>query len=120
LPAIILGDFAQLPPIGDTPLYSTRDSTRKTALTAEGQRVYNAFMQSITLSRVFCQEGDNPEQIRFRDALLRLQTYSTNVDDYELFKTRFCIREMYNTYVGQIGSDRLNRLIGYPLLYTLP
>ena len=89
MPAIILGDFAQLPPIGDTPLYSTRDSTRKTALTAEGKRVYNAFTQSITLSRVFRQEGDNPEQIRFRDALLRLRTYSTNVDDYELFKTRF-------------------------------
>ena len=78
-----------MPPIGDTPLYSTRDSTRKTALSAEGQRVYNAFTQSITLSRVFHQEGDNPEKIRFRDALLQLRTYSTNIDDYELFKTRF-------------------------------
>jgi len=88
LPAIILGDFAQLPPIGDSPLYSTKTSGKKAALTAEGQRVYNAFTQSITLSRIFRQEGDDPAQIRFRDALLQLRTYSTNDEDYELFQTR--------------------------------
>jgi hypothetical protein len=83
LPTIILGDFVQLPPIGDSPLYSTKTSGKKAALTAEGQRVYNAFTQSITLSRIFRQEGNDPAQIRFRDGLLWLQTYSTNDEDYE-------------------------------------
>ena len=30
------------------------------------------------------------------------------------------IRKILDTYIGQIASGRLNRPIGYPLLYTLP
>lgn len=89
LPAIFFGDFAQLPPIGDTPLYSNKLSARKHALTVEGRRVYESFQQSITLSRIFRQEGDDPIQVQFRDALLRLRNYSTTQEDYNLLKTRF-------------------------------
>jgi ATP-dependent DNA helicase PIF1 len=84
-----LGDFAQLPPIGDTPLYSTKDTRKKHALTVEGRRVFDSFNQSITLSRIFRQEGSDPEQIQFRDALMRLRTYETFESDYEMFSTRF-------------------------------
>jgi hypothetical protein len=89
LPALFFGDFAQLPPIGDTPLYSTKPSGQHLALALEGQRVFESFKQSITLSRIFHQEGENPEQVKFRDALHRLQTYSITHEDYELFSTRF-------------------------------
>ena len=90
LPAIFFGDFAQLPPIGDTPLYSSKMSGgRRLGLALEGCRVFESFQQSITLSCIFCQEGEDPEQIKFQDALLRLRTYSTSSDDYELFSTRF-------------------------------
>ena len=89
LPAIFFGDFAQLPPVGDTPLYSTKSTRRRAALTEEGRRVFESFTQSITLSVVHRQAGDSPEQVAFRDALLRLRTYSTTEDDYNLFATRF-------------------------------
>jgi hypothetical protein len=55
----------------------------------EGRRVFESFNQSITLSRIFRQEGEDPEQVKFRDALLRLRTYSTTQEDYELFSTWF-------------------------------
>ncbi len=40
VPAIFFGDFAQLPPIGDTPLYTTTSSARKHALIMEGRHVF--------------------------------------------------------------------------------
>ncbi len=70
IPAIFFGDFAQLPPIGDTPLYTTTSSARKHALTMEGRHVFESLKKSITLSRIFRQEGNDPEQIQFHDALM--------------------------------------------------
>jgi hypothetical protein len=55
LPALFFGDFAQLPPIGDTPLYSTKNSGYHLALTQEGRRVFESFEKSITLSRIVLQ-----------------------------------------------------------------
>jgi hypothetical protein len=49
------------------------------ALAAEGRIVFEFFNQSITLSQILCQAGENPEQMvfhHFHDALLRLCTYS--------------------------------------------
>src|ERR1700733_9369213 len=89
IPAIFFGDFAQLPPVGDSPMYSDKPSPYRTALHAEGHRVYDSFDQSITLETVFRQAGNDPIQVAFRDALLRLRTYSTTEDDYHLFQTRF-------------------------------
>jgi len=89
IPTIFLGDFAQLPPVGDTPLYSSKPSHRRPALTSEGHRVFKSFQQSITLDTVYRQQGDSPEQVAFRNALLNLWTYSTTQEDYMLFSTRF-------------------------------
>jgi ATP-dependent DNA helicase PIF1 len=86
LPALFFEDFAQLPLIGDTPLYSTKNSGQHLALIQEGRRVFDSCNKSITLSRIFHQ-GEDPDQVKFRDSLLRLQTYSTTQEDYELFST---------------------------------
>ena len=51
IPAIFFGDFSQLPPIGDTPLYTTTSSARKHALTMEGRCVFESFNKSVTLDR---------------------------------------------------------------------
>lgn len=40
-PAIFFGDFAQLPPIGDSPLYSTKVANQRAGLTAEGSKFLN-------------------------------------------------------------------------------
>lgn len=89
IPTIFFGDFAQLPPIGDIPLYSTNFSMRKHALNMEGRRVFESFTKSITLKQIFRQQGEEPEQVQFRNALLRLRTYDTTEEDYNIFQTRF-------------------------------
>jgi hypothetical protein len=43
----------------------------------------------VTLQTVFCQIGENIEQVTFREASLRLHTYSTIPEDYDLFATQF-------------------------------
>ena len=43
----------------------------------------------MTLQTVFCQTGQDEEQVKFREALLRLHTYSTTYEDYILFSTHF-------------------------------
>ena len=48
-----------------------------------------SFNQSVTLKPVFHQIGENAEQVKFREALLRLYTYSTTPEDYDLFSTQF-------------------------------
>jgi hypothetical protein len=90
LPALVFGDFFQLPPIGDTPLYSDKPMVgRHAGLSAEGRAVFESFTQSVTLQNVFRQEGDNLEQVQFCDALMRLREYKVTEDDHFLFSTRF-------------------------------
>jgi ATP-dependent DNA helicase PIF1 len=89
IPTILFGDFGQLPPVGDSPVYSYKPSHRRAALTAEGHNAFLSFNKSITLSTIYRQAGQDEEQIAFREALLRLRTYSTNDQDYALFSTRF-------------------------------
>ena len=70
-------------------MYSDKASSYCEALHAEGRRVFESFKHSVTLQTVFCQIGENIEQITFREALLRLCTYSTIPEDYDLFATQF-------------------------------
>ena len=41
------------------------------------------------MKTVFHQTGQDEEQVKFREALLRLHTYSTTYEDYTLFSTQF-------------------------------
>ena len=54
MPLLFFGDFAQLPPIGDSTLYSTKAPKGACcALGLEGQTAYMSFTQSVTLSTIF-------------------------------------------------------------------
>jgi hypothetical protein len=89
-PSLVFGDFFQLPPIGDTPLYSDKPTLgSRSGLAAEGRAVFESFTQSVTLQKVFRQQGDDAEQIQFRDALMRLREYKATEADHALFSTRF-------------------------------
>jgi hypothetical protein len=57
---------------GDTPLYSTKESHKCTALHEEGCRVYESMNQSITLVQVYQQDGEDSEQVKFQDVLMQL------------------------------------------------
>ena len=87
VPTILFGDFAQLPPVGDTPLYSDKQSSN--SLSNEGCRSYESFTHSITLSTVFRQAGQDPEQVAFRNFLICQRDYSANEDDYQLLHLHF-------------------------------
>ena len=68
-------------------MYSDKASSYCEALYTEGHHVFESFKHSVTLQTVFHQIGENIEQITFREALLRLHTYFTIPEDYDLFAT---------------------------------
>jgi ATP-dependent exoDNAse (exonuclease V) alpha subunit len=84
---LLFGDFAQLPPVGDSPLYTSKISSKP--LQIAGRDVYFSFNHSITLQHIFRQQGNDPVSQQFRDLLLRQRTYSINQEDYNLLSTRF-------------------------------
>ena len=90
LPALFFEDFAQLPPIGDVPLFSNKDyeGTDRASLLQQGKTVYNSLTKSVTLTQIFRQQGENPNQVKLRQALLNLRTYTTTEEDYQLFQSR--------------------------------
>jgi ATP-dependent DNA helicase PIF1 len=65
---LLFGDFAQLPPVGDSPLYSSKVPLKP--LSIAGKDVYLSFNLSITLQRIFCQQGDDLISQHFHDLLL--------------------------------------------------
>ena len=67
---LLFGDFGQLPPVMDLPLYTT-DS--RSELSDQGRAAYQTFQQAVVLDQVMRQAGQDPEQVKFRDILLRLR-----------------------------------------------
>ena len=64
---LLFGDFGQLPPVMDLPLYTTDP---RSELSDEGRAAYQTFQQAVVLDQVMCQAGQDPEQVKFRDILL--------------------------------------------------
>ena len=66
---ILVGDFGQLPPVGDTSLYM---AAAKGVLSNKGRAMYAEFGAAVVLTQVMRQAGSDPAQVRFREGLLRL------------------------------------------------
>ena len=64
---ILFGDFGQLPPVMDLPLYTTMP---RTDLSDLGSTTYHTFNKAIVLDQVMRQSGEDADQILFRDILL--------------------------------------------------
>ena len=83
---ILVGDFGQLPPVGDTPLYM---AAAKGVLSNKGRAMYIEFGAAVELTQVMRQAGSDPAQVRFKEALLRVRKAEvTEDDDWHLFMTR--------------------------------
>ena len=67
---IMLGDFGQLPPVHDFPLY---DKDLRDALSNNGIALYNLFKKVYKLDVIQRQLGNSHEQQNFRNLLLWLR-----------------------------------------------
>ena len=76
---LLVGDFGQLPPVMDLALY-TIDS--RSELSNQGREAYRSFHQVIVLDQVMRQNGHDPQQVLFRDILMRLRDGKVSVDDW--------------------------------------
>ena len=82
---LLFGDFGQLPPVMDLPLYTT-DS--RSELSDQGRAAYHNFKQAVVLDQVMRQSGQDPQQVLFRDILLRLRDAKVTVSDWNHLMTQ--------------------------------
>ena len=69
----------------DLPLYTT-DS--RSELSDQGRAAYQTFQQAVVLDQVIRQAGQDPEQVKFRDILLRLRDAKVTLSDWNHLMTR--------------------------------
>ena len=82
---LLFGDFGQLPPVMDLPLYTT-DS--RTELSDQGRNAYQQFDTAFVLDRIMRQAGQDPQQVQFRDILLRLRDAKVTLADWNHLMTQ--------------------------------
>ena len=76
---ILFGDFGQLPPVMDLPLYTT---ISRNELSDLGSLTYHSFDCAIVLNQVMRQSGNSPEQVLFCNILLRLRNGNSAISDW--------------------------------------
>ena len=76
---LLFGDFGQLPPVMDLPLYTIET---RTDLSDQGRSAYLQFDKPYVLNQVMRQAGNDPEQIHFRSTLMSLRDAEVSVDDW--------------------------------------
>lgn len=74
---ILVGDFGQLPPVGDRPLFANLTTHE---LSVHGYQVYQTFDTVVLLEQVLRQRGSDPNAMRFRELLLRLRNGNVTED----------------------------------------
>ena len=77
---LLFGDFGQLPPVMDLPLYTT---VSRTPLSDLGSSAYQMFDRAVVLEQVMRQSGQNPEQVLFRQILLNLRDGQVTTADWQ-------------------------------------
>jgi hypothetical protein len=92
---VFAGDFAQLPPVGDTRLNS-RINTQKSATNRGQNEIYGKLLwlsidTCVLLQQIMRQQG--PENFQFINLLQRLRVGACNEDDYKLL----CSKLSYTT-----------------------
>ena len=88
---LLVGDFGQLPPVMDLPLYSSVSTSATSDL---GRTAYQMFSKAVVLTQIMRQTGDSSDQVQFREILLRLRDGSVTAHDWNILisrcKSRIC------------------------------
>ena len=118
---ILTGDLGQLPPVADKPLYHSKPSN---AVGEQGFQAYHMFDKVVTLTVNQCVQGMTPEQVQFRDLLLRHCKGESTVEDWEsllthqasnvtnLYEFEDSTRLFYsNEQVGNYNHEQLTKLV---------
>ena len=82
---LLIGDWGQLPPVMDLPLYTT---VSRTELSDLGSTAYHCFDRAVVLDQVMRQAGQGAEQQAFRDILLRLRNAHSTLEDWRCLMKR--------------------------------
>ena len=82
---IMFGDFAQLPPVGDRPLFAPASDQQ---LPFQGFTIYRQFTTVVILKQIQRQCGTNPEDQAFRKLLLCLRNGEVTRSDWEMLLSR--------------------------------
>ena len=82
---LLFGDFGQLPPVMDLPLYTTSTTSVLSDIGASG---YQSFNHAVVLDQVMRQAGQDPSQVLFGQILLRLRNGEVTEDDWRHLMTR--------------------------------
>ena len=82
---ILFGDFGQLPPVMDLPLYTTAS---KSELSDQGRAAYHSFKHAVVLDQVLRQSGQDSQQVRFRNILLGLRNAQVTKADWNCLMTQ--------------------------------
>jgi len=84
---IMFGDFGQLPPVLDLPMYT--DKAMCGTISNNGVASYKQFREVYKLDVVQRQSEDSEEKRSFRDFLLRAREGKPTIDDWKLLRIRF-------------------------------
>jgi ATP-dependent DNA helicase PIF1 len=81
---LLVGDFGQLPSVMDLSLYTTVPSS---SLSVIGSSLYQSFDCAVVLDQIMRQSGNDLDQVRFHELLLRLRNGEVTEDDWKLLMT---------------------------------
>ena len=82
---ILLGDFGQLPPVLDLPMYI---NVSRDDLSNDGFVAYKSFREVYKLNVIQRQSGNSKEQRDFRDILIRLRNGESTLNDWKSLTVR--------------------------------